>query len=450
MAEAMPFQPFKSSVLRNSIQEDSSLVTSHSPLPITRPSSLPLDRFSGIYQVSPRHFIYIQPWPGGEGKLLYTGEDGQLRALSSAGENAFVGGPGLLLASPAELKVLFGEDTHGNVTRLIRKRNGAADVSAEKLGAYKREATEFKSDGVRLTGTLWTPPDKAPHPALVLIHGSGNTDRNNVLPLSHFLLTHGIALLAYDKRGAGESSGDWRAASLQELAADALAAVQFLAARKDIDPKRIGLLGASQGGWLVPVTASQSQHVAFAITVSGPSMGPAELEKVRLSHDLRSKGFKEADITSALELLQMGNDVARGKQKWETYYPVLRESRSAAWARYVSVPLTQDSWLLEHWRRLPLDFNPAPYITKVRVPLLAIFGGLDHTVLPAENAQRWRTALKQGGNKDYTIKIFPNANHMLLEARTGAENEYPMLQRFVPEFAPVLLDWLRQHGIINE
>jgi len=419
-------------------QDNSSLATHRSPI----------NRFTGVYEVAPEKFIYIQPWPGAEGKLLYTGEDNQIRALSPAAENVFVAGPGLLLATPAELKIMFGEDPEGHVIRLIRRRTGAPDAIANRLKAYRQPEVSFQNGGVSLAAALHLPPGNGPHPALVLIHGTGRTDRDNVLPITHFLVTHGVALLGYDKRGVGESSGDWRSASLEDLAGDAAAAVRYLASRKDIDRNKIGVFGASQGGWLVPLAAAESKDVAFAITVSGPAMSPAELEVARLAQDLRARGFSADDVSDALELLKLGNDVARGKEKWESYQPALERSRNAQWFRYVSVPLTPDSWLWSHWRSLPLDFNPAPAIAKMRIPVLALFGSLDKTVLPSENVRAWKAAWSAGRSTNFTIRILPGANHMLLEAQTGSDDEFPMLQRFVPEYEPALLGWLRDRGII--
>lgn len=372
-----------------------------------------------------------------------------MRALSFAAENVYVAGPGLLLPTPAELKIIFAEDSRGEIKRLIRRRAGVPDTVARKMEAFHREEVAFQNGATRLAGNLWIPPGNVPHPALVLIHGTGRTDRYNVLPITHFLVTHGVALLGYDKRGVGESTGDWRSASLEDLAGDAVAGVKFLAGRKDIDPKRIGVFGASQGGWLAPLVAAQSKDVAFVITVSGPAMSPAELETVRLAHELRARGFSANDAAEAVQFLKLGNDVARGKANWESYHAALEQAKDAKWFRYLAVPVSEDSWLLEHWRRLPLDFDPAPTIAKVRVPVLALFGALDQTVLPSENAEKWKAPLREGGNRDYTVKIFPGGNHMLLEARTGEEDEYPMLQRFVPEYQPTLLDWLRKHGVIR-
>lgn len=406
-----------------------------------------LEKFSGVYEISPGQFVYLQPWPGGEGKLAYSDETGQLRALFFASENVFSAGPGLLVPAPTEVKITFVQDSPGKVIRLIRRQSGLPDRTAKKLDAYKREEVNFRDRTVSLTGALFSPPGKGVHPAMVLIGGTGAADRNSVLPIVHFLVTHGIALLGYDKRGVGGSPEDWRTTSLEEQAQDALAAVKFLQSRKDIDGKKIGLFGASQGGWVAPLAASQSKDIAFVISVSGPGMSPAEVELARLDHDLRARGFPENAIAEALALLALGDDVARGKASWLNFQATLDKTRETKWFQYASVPLSKDSWLFEHWRRMPLDYDPGPVIAKLHVPVLALFGDLDRTVIPDKNAEKWRTALQDGKVKDYTITIFPNANHMLLEARTGEEDEYPTLKRFAPGYAPMLLDWLRKRGI---
>ena len=419
------------------------------------PASSPgqLERFTGIYAITPGKFIYIQPWPGGDGTLLYTSEAGQLRVLTFAAPNVFTAGPGLLLHSPVELKISFAENSHGQVTRLIRRGNGVRDTAATKLDSYRRENVSFRGVAGAITGVLLSPPGAGPHPAIVLIHGTGRTDRYNVLPIAHFLVSHGVALLGYDKRGVGGSAGDWRTASLDDLADDAVSAVEYLQGRKEIDPKRIGVFGASQGGWVAPLAASKSagksNGIAFVMSVSGPAMSPAEVELARLEYALRSRGASEDDTRDALELVKRANDLARGRESWASFNVFLERAKNAPWFRFVSVPLAADSWLLEHWRRMPLDYDPAPVIARLHVPVLTMFGAVDETVLPEKNAARWRAALDAGGNKSFAIQIFPNANHMLLEAQTGSEEEFPALQRFVPAFQTTVLDWLRTRGFIQ-
>jgi hypothetical protein len=203
---------------------------------------------------------------------------------------------------------------------------------------------------------------------------------------------------------------------------------------------------------VAPLAASKSvgksNGIAFVMAVSGPAMSPAEVELARLEYALRSRGEPEDDTRDALELVKRANDVARGRESWASFNVLLAKAKSAPWFRFVSVPLSADSWLLEHWRRMPLDYDPVPVIARLHVPVLTMFGALDETVLPEKHAARWRAALDAGRNKSYAIQIFPNANHMLLEAQTGSEEEFPALQRFVPAFQTTVLDWLRTRGFI--
>jgi len=247
----------------------------------------------------------------------------------------------------------------------------------------------------------------------------------------------------------GGSTGDWRTASLNDFAQDVVAAVQVLKSRKEIDPKRIGVFGASQGGWVAPLAAVQSRDISFVISVSGPGVSPAEVELDRLENNLRGRGFPEAEIRVAVDLMNLRYEVARGVEPVETLLAAVEAAQDAPWLPYAPLPHTADSWLLAHWRNLPLDHDPAPALAKLRVPVLALFGALDRTVLEPKNADRWRAALDKGSAQDYTIRIFPTANHMLLEARTGTDEEYPTLQRFVPEYEPILLRWLQQRKMAN-
>ncbi len=407
-----------------------------------------LEKFSGVYELSPEQFVYIQPWPGDATKLAYSDEKGQLRALIPISESIFSAGPGLLVFTPTELQITFVQNSEGEVTSLVRQQNGFPDRTARRLEAYKREIVRFRSGGIILEGILFAPSGEGVHPAMVLIHGSGAGDRNTVLPIVHFLVRHGIALLSYDKRGVGGSTGDWHIVSLEELAGDALAAVKFLQSRKEIDSKKIGVFGASQGGWVAPLAASQSNDIAFVISVSGPAMSPAEVELGQLARNLHARGFSENAVQEALALRKLLDQVTRGKLSWEDFQAAAETSRKTKWFPHAHVPPSANSWMFEHWRRLPMDYAPGPVIAKLQVPVLALFGGLDQTVLPDQNAEKWRVALQEGEVADYTIKIFPSGNHMLLEARTGTREEYPTLKRFVPGYAPLLLDWLRERTIL--
>ena len=132
------------------------------------------------------------------------------------------------------------------------------NVSAvHAVDAVRTEAVRFQSGDVTLAGTLFIPDERGRHPAIVLFHGSGPEPRNP--SVADWFARHGVIVLTYDKRGVGESTGDFRAVSFTELADDGLAAIQLLRARPDVDAERIGVWGLSQGGWLGPLAASRSK-----------------------------------------------------------------------------------------------------------------------------------------------------------------------------------------------
>jgi dienelactone hydrolase len=150
----------------------------------------------------------------------------------------------------------------------------AAASPIHPVDAVRTEAVRFQSGDVTLAGTLFIPDERGRHPAIVLFHGSGPEPRNP--SVADWFARHGVIALTYDKRGVGESTGDFRAVSFTELSDDGLAAIQLLRARPDVDAERIGVWGLSQGGWLGPLAASRSKDVKFVIAVSGPGVSPAE------------------------------------------------------------------------------------------------------------------------------------------------------------------------------
>jgi len=164
-------------------------------------------------------------------------------------------------------------------------------------GSIREEAVRFVSGKNSLSATLVLPGGSGRGPAVVLFHGSGPQRRD--LFTARWFAAQGVAALAYDKRGVGESEGDFKAVPFMELCDDGLAAIEYLKSRKEIDAKRIGVWGLSQGGWLGPLAASRSNEVAFVIAVSGPGVSPGEQMIVYYANELRADGMPEEDVREA-------------------------------------------------------------------------------------------------------------------------------------------------------
>src|SRR5262249_35756791 len=145
-----------------------------------------------------------------------------------------------------------------------------------RVDIERTDLVQFSNGDVRLEGTLISPATSEKHPAIILVHGSGAENREYILPWARFLIRHGVAVLGYDKRGVGGSTGDWNTASFDDLAGDAVAAVAYLKTRSDVDSAAIGVLGVSQAGWIMPIAAVRSPTIAFLISVSGAAVSPEE------------------------------------------------------------------------------------------------------------------------------------------------------------------------------
>src|SRR5215471_4460416 len=248
-----------------------------SPLP--RESAL--REYAGVYRWAPDAYVYLQLWDefSGFGKpreLVAFDESGDVRTLYPAGKDEFVTGPGMAVASPIDARIHVERDANGKIASLAWDRNGARSRRAQRVEIERHEDVRFTNGTIQLAGTLITPATNGTHPAIVLVHGSGPENREYMIPWAHFLVRRGVAILGYDKRGVGQSTGDWNTATFDDLAGDAVAAYDYLRTRGDINPDRIGLLGISQAGWVMPIGAVRANGLAFLISISGAGIPAAE------------------------------------------------------------------------------------------------------------------------------------------------------------------------------
>jgi pimeloyl-ACP methyl ester carboxylesterase len=308
----------------------------------------------------------------------------------------------------------------------------------------------FSNGDIRLAGTLISPAAGPRHPAVVLVHGSGAENRDTILPFARFLVRHGMAVLGYDKRGVGGSSGDWNTASFEDLAGDVVAAVEYLKTRTDIDRTQIGLLGISQAGWIMPLAAVRAKDLAFLISISGAGIPAAETTIDQARNEMTADGMPPPVVDQIVGLMKLQNEFARTGQGWAEY--VSTREKLAAQARAAGVqwpPPDQFPETPNHpsWgfiKRLYF-YDPGPTLRQLQVPTLALFGQLDNNIVAEKNRAAWEAALKAGGNRDYTLRVLPRANHYQWEAKVGSNAEMPTLQRFVPEYFTTIQDWLATH-----
>jgi uncharacterized protein len=404
-----------------------------------------LREYDGAYQWDQGAFVYLQVWSEltGTNQLVAFDESGEARALYPTGRDQFFAGPGVAVATAVESRIEFQRDSAGRITSLTWRREGVAPHTARRVEAERREDVRFANGDVRLAGTLMSPNTKPKHPAIILVHASGAEDREYLLPFARFLIRRGIAVLGYDKRGVGGSTGDWRTASFEDLAGDVVAAFEYLKTRSGIDRDQIGLLGWSQAGWIMPLAAVRAKDVAFLISISGAGIPAAETTIHQARNEMAARGMKPETVDQIVGLMQLQNRFARTGQGWDEY-AAARERLVARLGRAPDTfPAKPDDPYWAFIQRLYF-YDPAPTLRRLQVPTLALFGALDNNIVAAKNRAAWEAALRAGGNRDYTLRILPKANHLMLEAKVGSNAEMTSLQRFVPAYRTTIQDWLAE------
>jgi pimeloyl-ACP methyl ester carboxylesterase len=400
-----------------------------------------LREYTGVYQWGPDAFIYLQIWNEltGTSQLGAFDESGEVRMLFPSDRDRFFAGPGAAVKSSVESRIEFQRDGGGRVQSLTWQRGHGAPRVARRVEVERHEDVLVSSGGIRLAGTLIAPKAAGPHPAVILVHGSGPATREWTLPFARFLVRHGVAVLGYDKRGAGGSTGDWNQASFDDLAGDVVAAFAHLKTRSDIDPRQIGLLGISQAGWVMPLAAVRAPDIAFLISISGPGVPGAETTIDHARNEMVANGMTPRAVESIIGIMTLQYTFARTGQGWNEYAAARQALAARMGSPPESFPGDPDH---PHWQFLKrlLFYDPAPTLRQLRVPTLAIFGELDNNITAAKNKAAWDAALS--GHPDYTARILPRANHIQLEAKAGTNAEMASLQRFVPEYFTTVRDWL--------
>ncbi len=411
------------------------------------------DTYLGSYRLASNDLIVI----GRTERRLYFYEPRtrRVRGLNPLSETVFSAGPSLLVYSPTEFQITFIKDRKGEASGLNLKETNGSERAASKAVLYGEEKVTFRNGDVTLAGTLLKPRTKGPHPAAVLLHGSGPQDRNGYLSVMRFaadhLARHGIAALIYDKRGVGSSNGNWATATFDDMAADAVAALKLLQSRKDIKPDQVGMWGSSQAGWVMAKATSLSKEIAFIISVSAGGSGytPAQQNSYNLETEMRANGFNQDEINQALTALNLFYDVVRKGEggNGEKLDTALRQAQQNAKLKDWLPPLSseidwkkRDQWFLA----LDIDFNPVPLWEKYDGPMLGIFGELDSSTPVRQVMPIFERALANRKNKSFAIKLFPKAHHILLEAETGSDSELERLKRFVPGYFDAMTDWLEE------
>lgn len=318
-------------------------------------------------------------------------------------------------------------------------------------------AIENAAAGITLGGTLTLPEGEGPHPAVILITGSGAQNRNEELMghkpfllLADRLTRAGIAVLRTDDRGVGESGGNTMEATLDDVAGDVRAQLAYLKTRPEIDGGRMGLLGHSEGGWVAPLVEISSDDVTFLVLLAGPGVGGEEILHLQTAAIMRASGvgedvirnirrYNEVVYETLKENLADEQTVAQILEGWSAVDQELTENERQAVSDVFGLTTdgreahirSQLSAIATPWFRHLLEYDPRSTLQKVDSPVLAIIGALDLQVPPEPNAQVLESTLRAAQRDDVQVIVMEGLNHLLQKARTGLPDEYTKIEETI-------------------
>ena len=321
---------------------------------------------------------------------------------------------------------------------------------------------EFPNDkaGIRLAGTLTVPKGQGPFPAVVLVTGSGAQNRDEeilghkpFLVIADYLARRGIAALRYDDRGVGGSGGSFSAATTFDFTDDALAALSFLRNRSEIDPKRVGIVGHSEGGIVAAIAASRNSSLSFIVMLAGPGVRGDRLLLMQNEALARASGADAAMIAEAKSLngalyeIAM-KDVPVADAKGEIIALLKSKAKGSAGIEGGNALDAEAeriaAQLLNPWMQGFLSIDPALYLSAVKIPVLAMIGSKDLQVPAEANLGAIEIALTKAGNSQFRLIRLEGLNHLFQSAGTGLPDEYASIEEtFAPEALAALGDWIQ-------
>jgi len=344
---------------------------------------LPLD---GAYRMADGRVVSLAVTD--DGGMLYTDtRTGDVRQLQATGARRFSFGPAYLVQRPVRGTIRV------TGTKLALTTGGRTTLGTRIR--VTRQKVVFRGQGVRIVGKVTSPVTTGRHPALAILHGSEAGGRDGYDLLVNFYSSLGFVVLTYDKRGVGDSTGFYSEnptpANVDNLAGDAVGALHALAARPNVDPARLGLAGGSQAGWIIPRAAAKSPLARFAVVVAGPAMSTGEED-----------AYAAITAHGALAPPPTDDEIRRGLDGVA-----------------------------------PSGFDPRPDLERLSIPTLWLFGREDKSVYTPQSVE-----ILEALPTKPTIKVFPAADHFILDAPHGLQSELPKAHRFQTGFFTTIAGWL--------
>ncbi len=290
----------------------------------------------------------------------------------------------------------------------------AIGIFIEDEKSYYEEVVSFNNGNIELVGSLSIPKNnKEHHPCMIFVHGSQGMPRDGYGYFKTYwqeFAKQDFCSLSWDKPGVGKSTGSWYDQSMTDRAEEVLSAIRFLKKRNDIDKTKIGLIGFSQAGWVLPLAASISKDIKFIIPVSGAidwiSQGNLVEENL-----LKEKGLSKEEIQVALKFRAKVDLLLKKKASYGEYLALINKEAPKSFGK----PVDPSNW---SFYQKNINTNAKNSIAKTKCPVLAIFGENDAYIDVEESMKVYNFELGANGNKTFMIKLFANADHSMIKSNS--------------------------------
>lgn len=335
----------------------------------------------------------------------------------------------------------------------------------QKPYQYNEEEVTFenKEAGITLAGTFTYPKEGKNFPAVILVTGSGPQNRDEevfghkpFLIWSDYLTRNGIAVLRYDDRGVGKSTGKNYGCTSVDFTADAIAAVNYLKGRKEVNKKKIGIAGHSEGGVIAPIAANKCHDISFIVLGAGTAVPGDEILLLQISAISKMEGTPEYKIKQEYELNKKNFEIIKSSKDslecvekinrlYDDYYNSLPDSEKSKPENSSAVIEQRKKGFMSTWMRYFLKYDPRTELVKLQIPVLALFGGKDIQVAPSQNKDEMEKALKKSKSKNYKVIVLPGMNHIFQECETGSISEYAKIEQTTsPKMLTVMTEWIKE------
>ena len=327
---------------------------------------------------------------------------------------------------------------------------------------YRSEEVTVRNerDGINLAGTLTLPEKGTKFPAVVMVTGSGAQNRDEEIMghkpffvIADYLTRNGIAVLRCDDRGTAASQGTHATATNEDFATDTEAMVNYLRSRKEINAKKIGIIGHSAGGIIAFIVAKKDPSIAFVVSLAGAGVRGDSLMLKQVELISKSQGMPDAvwqgmkpSIRNRYAILQQTDKTPEELQK-ELYADVTKTMSPEQLKDLNTIQKlsAQISSMTSPWYLHFMRYDPAQDLKKLKCPVLALNGEKDIQVDAAMNLTAIQERVTGNGNKNVTVKAYPNLNHLFQTCEKGTLAEYGQLEETInPEVLKDIIEWIRK------